>query len=250
MASRVRGWLSVRHSLRAEVLVVFVLYGVYEAARGLVVGGGTQAVRNAHELVELERSMGLFVEERVQEAAHAVPGMIGLLDFSYLTLHLVVTVTVLIWLHQRRPDAFPVVRTTLVIASGLALIGYLLFPTAPPRLSQLGITDTVSTSHVDLNTGVVSAFYNPYAAVPSMHFGYALVVGAAIAWQTRRRMLQVAGLSYPAFVLLVTVATGNHFWLDAAAGAAAVAIAFVATRAVSGSERRWRLECSTEAARS
>jgi PAP2 superfamily len=82
----------------------------------------------------------------------------------------------------------------------------------------------------------VSALYNPYAAVPSMHFGYALVVGAAVAWQARRRLLQLAGLAYPVFVLLVTVATGNHFLLDAAAGAAAVLLAFLATRMLSASK--------------
>ena len=231
-ARRLGGWLSVRHSLRAEVLVVLGLYGVYEAARGLVVGDARQAAGHARELVDLERSLGLFFEERVQEFVHAVPGFVDVLSFSYVTLHLLVTVGVLVWIHQRRPLAFPLVRTTLVVASGLALIGYFTFPTAPPRLIDVGIADTVSNGTVDLNSGLVSALYNPYAAVPSMHFGYALVVGAAVAWQSCHRMLRLAGWAYPAFILLVTIATGNHFWLDAAAGAAAVALALVAARMI------------------
>ncbi len=148
-----------------------------------------------------------------------------LLGIAYLTLHLAVTVAVLLWLHRRRPAAFPLVRTTLVLASGLALVGYLVYPTAPPRLAGIGIADTVSSDHVDLNSGLVSSLYNPYAAVPSMHFGYALVAGAAVAWLTRRRLLQAAAAFYPAFVLLVIVATGNHFLFDALAGAAVTALA-------------------------
>ena len=112
-----------------------------------------------------------------------------------------------------------------MLASGLALVGYLVYPTAPPRLSGIGITDTVSGGHIDLNSGLVSSLYNPYAAVPSMHFGYALVAGAAVAWLTSRRLVQAAAACYPAFVLLVIVATGNHFLFDALAGAVVVGVA-------------------------
>jgi hypothetical protein len=229
MSARTAGpfgsWLSVRHSLRAEAALVLVLYGLYELARGMVVGNAAEAVRHARQLVALERSTGLFFEERMQDAAHAFPGLIDLLGISYLTFHLAVTVGVLLWLHWRRPAAFPLVRTTLVLASGLALVGYLVYPTAPPRLSGIGITDTVSGGHVDLNSGLVSSLYNPYAAVPSMHFGYALVVGTAVTWVTHRRLVQATAAFYPAFVLLVVVATGNHFLLDVLAGAVVVGVA-------------------------
>lgn len=225
-AGRVRSWLSVRHSLRAEAVVVVALYGVYELARGLVAGSADEAVRHAHVLVAIERWLHVFVEGRVQDAAQALPGVIDLLGISYLTLHLGGTVAVLLWLHQRRPAAFPLVRTTLVVASGLALVGYLVFPTAPPRLSGIGIADTVSGGHVDLNTGLVSTLYNPYAAVPSMHVGYALVVAASLLRYARRPVLRfLVGPLYPPFVLLVVVATGNHFLLDALAGAAVTALA-------------------------
>ena len=224
-AGQLGSWLSVRHSLRAEAAVVLVLYGLYELARGMVVGDAAEAVRHARQLVTLERSTGVFIEERMQDAAHAFPGLIELLSISYLTFHLAVTVAVLLWLHRRRSAAFPLIRTTLVIASGLALVGYLVYPTAPPRMAGIGIADTVSSGHVDLNSGLVSSFYNPYAAVPSMHFGYALVAGVAVAWLTSRRLVQVAAAFYPAFVLLVIVATGNHFLLDALAGAVVVGVA-------------------------
>jgi hypothetical protein len=229
-AGQLRSWLSVRHSLPAEAAVVLGLYGLYEVARGVVVGDPGEALRHARELVALERSLHVFVEGRVQDAAHALPGLIDLLSVSYLTLHLVGTVAVLLWLHRRRPAAFPLVRTTLVLASGLAVIGYLVFPTAPPRLSGIGIVDTVSGEHVDLNSGLVSALYNPYAAVPSMHVGYALVVAASLFRYGRGRLGRFVGVLYPPFVLLLVVATGNHFLLDALAGAAVVALAAGASR--------------------
>jgi PAP2 superfamily len=225
---RLRGWLSVRHSLGIEAALVVTLYGVYELARGLVVGNTKAADRHADQLVALERSLHLFAEGKVQHAADALPGLAGLLGVAYLTLHLAVTAGVLLWLHQRRPTAFPFVRTTLLVSSALALVGFLAYPTAPPRLAGIGIADTVSNGHVDLNHGLVSSLYNPYAAVPSMHVGYALIVAACLLRYGRGRLVRALGTFYPAFVLLVVVATGNHFFLDAAAGALVAAIGIAA----------------------
>jgi hypothetical protein len=224
-AGRLGGWLRVRHSLPAEAAVVLGLYGVYEVTRGLVVGDTAEAEGHAHQLVALERALHLFVEGNVQRAAHGLPGLAGLLAFAYLTLHLSVSVTVLLWLHRRHPAGFPLVRTTLLLASGLALVGFIVYPTAPPRLAALGIADTVSNGHVNLSHGLVSSLYNPYAAVPSMHIGYALVVGASLLRYARSRLAHLAGMLYPPFVLLVVIATGNHFFFDAATGAIAVTLA-------------------------
>jgi hypothetical protein len=154
--------------------------------------------------------------------------LVGLLGVAYLTLHLAVTAVVLLWLHQRRPTAFPFVRTTLLVASALALVSFLAYPTAPPRLAGIGIADTVSNGHVNLNHGLVSSLYNPYAAVPSMHIGYALIVATSLLRYGEGRLVRALGMLYPAFVLLVVVATGNHFFLDAAAAALVAALALAA----------------------
>jgi len=186
---RLSRWLSVRHSLPTEAAVVLGLYGLYELTRGLVVGDADVASAHANWLVAVERSLHLLFEANVQPAVHALPGLTGLLGVAYLTLHLAVTAGVLLWLHQRHPAAFPFVRTTLLLASGLALVGFLVYPTAPPRLAGIGIADTVSSAHVDLNRGLVSSLYNPYAAVPSMHIGYARIVGSAtVAARSRARL--------------------------------------------------------------
>ena len=222
---RLASWLSVRHSLRTEAATALTLYGLYELARGLVVADRAEADAHAHRLVALERPLHLFVESNVQRGVQTLPGLTSLLGVAYLNLHLAVTAGVLLWLHRRRPDGFAFVRTALLLASGLALVGFLVYPTAPPRLAGVGILDTVSGRHVDLNRGLVSSLYNPYAAIPSMHIGYALIVAAALLRHARRLLVRAIGALYPSFVLLVIVATGNHFLLYAAAGALVAALA-------------------------
>jgi PAP2 superfamily len=227
-AGRLGSWLSVRHPLRSEAAAVLALYGLYELARGLVVADAEEADQHAQRLVALERSLHLFVEANVQRAAQALPCLTSLLGIAYLTLHLAVTAGVLVWLHQRRPAAFSFARTTLLLASVLALLGFLVYPTAPPRLAGVGIADTVSNGHVDLNRGLVSSLYNPYAAVPSMHIGYALIVATSLLRHGRHLLVRALGALYTPFVLLVIVATGNHFFFDAAAGALVAALAATA----------------------
>ena len=236
-----RGWLAERHSLAAEGALVVGFYALYETSRGLEAGGASVAVHHARMIASLERSLHVFVEAGVQHAARGLPGLIGTLGALYLTLHLVGTGTYLLWLHRRRPAAFPLVRTTLLIASGLALIGYVAFPTAPPRMAALGIADTISGGHVDLNHGLVSSLYNPFAAVPSMHVGYAAIVGASLIRDGRRPALRAMGVLYPVLVVLVIVATGNHFLFDAVAGLTVAAVAAGAARLlVSSSVSRTR----------
>ena len=215
----------MRHPLPVEAALVLLLYALYETSRGLVGGDPSVASRHAQDIVSVERGLHVFVEGDVQDAARTVPGLIGTLGILYLTLHLAVTGGYLLWLHRRRPAAFPVVRTTLLVASGLALIGHLAFPTAPPRLAGIGIVDTVSNAHIDLNKGLISSLYNPFAAVPSMHIGYAVVVGGSLLHCGGRRALRVLGTLYPALVLLAIVATGNHFLFDAVTGVVVAGVA-------------------------
>jgi hypothetical protein len=212
-------WPSVRHSLRAEAAAALTLYGLYELARGLVGADTADPDGHAHRVVALERSLHLFVEANVQRAVQTRPGITSLFGVAYLTLHLAVTAGVLLWLHRRRPEGFPFVRTALLLASGLALLGFLVSATAPPRLAGVGVVDTVSGRQVDLNRGLVSSLYNPYAAVPSVHVGYALIVAAGLVHHGRRLLVRAIGALYPPFVVLVILATGSHFFLDAAADA-------------------------------
>ena len=100
----------------------------------------------------------------------------------------------------------------------------MLYPAAPPRLAGLGFSDTVTThTGLNLSSDLLGSFYNPVAAVPSLHFGYALIVGVVVFKLAHRRWVRILGAVYPAFMLFDIVATGNHFWFDATAGGVTVA---------------------------
>jgi hypothetical protein len=209
---------------RVELGALAVLYGAYELVRGFGGEDWTAARAHAADIVALERHLDLFVERDVQSLASTLPGVPALLGFLYVALHFAGTAAALTWVHRRRPNAFPFLRTTLIVSTALALAGYVLYPATPPRLAGLGFADTV-TSHtgLDLSSDLLGSFYNPIAAVPSLHFGYALIVGVALARLASQRWLRLAGSAYPAAMLLIVVATGNHFLFDAVAGAVVVA---------------------------
>ncbi len=200
------------------------LYATYEVVRGA--GDTNLAVARDHtsDIVSLERFLHVFSERTVQEWSHGVPYLPALLGLAYMSLHLGATAFAIRWVYRERRDAFPLVRTTLVASTAIALVGYVLYPAAPPRLAGLGFSDTVTThTGLNLSSDLLGSFYNPVAAVPSLHVGYALIVGAAVFTLARRRWVRVLGALYPAFMLFDVVATGNHFWFDAAAGVTVVA---------------------------
>jgi hypothetical protein len=156
-----------------------------------------------------------------------------------MALHFLGTAAFLLWAHRYRPAAFPLLRTTIVLATALALIGYVAFPAAPPRLADLGFRDAVSDgAGVNLSSDLLGALYNPVAAVPSLHFGYAAIVGAGLALFASRRSVRAVGVAYPLVMLYVIVATGNHFFADALAGGIVVAVAWWAATLLTGARRR------------
>jgi len=225
--------MDVMHGRRTraalEVVSIAALYLGGELFRGLADGGRAAAVGHADDVVRVERALHVFGEAAVQRAVHHVYGLPSLLGYAYLTVHLAGTVAVLVWVYRRHRHAYGRVRNVFVAANAFGVVGYTLFPTAPPRLAGIGIADTVShATSIDLTSSVASSFYNPYAAFPSMHIAFALIAGAAVWKLADRRRWRVAGAVYPFAVLLVIVATGNHFFLDAAAGAVVAAAAFAA----------------------
>ena len=202
-----------------ELGALAALYALYEIMRGFGDASIDVARRHTDEIVALERALHVFAELAVQEAAHALPLLPAALGVAYIALHFAGTTAALLWVYRSHRAAFPVIRNALIVSTGLSLVVYVLYPVAPPRLADLGFADTV-TSHTGLNlsSDLLGSLYNPFAAVPSLHFGYALLVGIALAQLARRRWLRALGATYPAFMLVVIVATGNHFLFDAAAG--------------------------------
>ena len=227
----VRSWLSHSHSGAREIAALAVLYGLYEVVRGAGGENVELALANTADIVAAEQAVGIYVERGVQDAFEAIPFAPALLGLAYVLLHFVGTAVALVWVHRRHPDRFPIVRTTFVAATALALAGYVFYPAAPPRLAQLGFSDTVTRSTgLDLSSDLLGALYNPFAAVPSLHFGYALIVGAVLFVIATGRLWRIAGALYPAAMLVIIVATGNHFIVDAALGGLVVVIGWLAAR--------------------
>ena len=193
-------------------------YVMYDAARGLVRGGAPVAIDHARNIATLERSVGLLREADVQRVVGHVPGIEAVFGFGYDVLHLGVTGGVLLWLFFRHPDAYARVRTILLAATGLALVGFTVFPSAPPRLVAIGIADTLSLANDTAHSGVLRLLYNPYAAMPSLHAAYAVIAGACLYHWGRHRVIRFIGITYPIFVAVEVVATGNHFFFDLVAG--------------------------------
>lgn len=229
----VRTWLARPHSGAAEIGGLALLYAVYEVVRGVGGENYRAAFANTREIVEIEQSLGVFVEQGIQQAAESVQLLPALLGLAYVVFHFLGTALALVWVHRRHPTHFPIVRTTLIASTAFALVGYILFPAAPPRLADLGFSDTVSSATgLNLSSDLLGSLYNPIAAVPSLHFGYALIVGVAVAALARRAWVRALGWLYPVAMLVIIVATGNHFFLDAAAGGLVVVLGWITARSL------------------
>jgi hypothetical protein len=231
--------LSLRRFVLVEVALWASLYPAYLAIRGSSIDSGRQALAHARSVVHFERAVGLLHESSVQSAVH--PVIRGFSAYYMLGFGPLIA-SVLIWLGLRHRALYRRLRTLLLTSLGLAVIGYVFFPTAPPRMVPgLGIADTVGMSSHD--TGSVAGIrFNPYAAMPSMHVGWSILIGIFGFRAARSRWLKGFFVLHP-FVMVVTVtATGNHYFVDALGGAAAVlgAVAIVSAtrRLASGRSRR------------
>ena len=216
-----RGWRDL-----ARQLVLFCgAYWLYRVVRGQVDGRTAAAFSNAREIVEVERALGLFFEPGLHQwaARHAWIGDAA--SWMYVNSHFTITTVTLAWLYLRRNERFYPIRDMFMVAMGIALVGYMAFPTAPPRfLPELGFGDPVAAM-----TGVdaSNALFNPFAAVPSMHVAFALMLGLPMARIARRRSISALWYAYPLLVSFVVVATANHWWFDAFLGAITAAVAAV-----------------------
>jgi hypothetical protein len=221
------------HSGLVELATAVGLYAVYEVVRGF--GSTSLIAARAHtaDIVALERHLGFFFERAVQHGVEGLPAVPMLLGFAYMSLHFGATAAALVWVHRSHRDRFPLVRTTLIVATAISLAIYILYPAAPPRLAGIGFADTVTEkAGINLSSDALGSLYNPFAAVPSLHFGYSLLVGVTVAVLARRRWVRWLGAAYPPFMLFTIVATGNHFIFDAAAGGLVVVIAYLIARAL------------------
>ena len=224
-----------------QLLLWFGFAAAYELVRGLADRGPGEALRNAHRVISLERRLGGLPELALQGRAIAGGAMLlHTIDWSYWVAQFAVIPAAVIWAYMRRRDVYPRLRNAILIANTAALLGYLAFPTAPPRmLPQDGFVDLLAKSRLlGQTTGLVKLFANPYAAMPSVHAADALVVGVLVAAAVRNPLLKLLLLLWPLWVCFVLMASANHYWLDLAAGAVLAAIGVALADVRPARERR------------
>jgi hypothetical protein len=211
-----------RFSLRRELALGLGVYALYLGVSRLVMrrAGRARARANAERIVALEERLGVDVEPAVQRALLRFPRLVHGLNVGYGLFNVTLTVGWLVLLYRRRDDGYHRFRRTCLLAYVGAQPVFLLLPTAPPRVLD-GFVDTLSeVSGLDLEHPFLVRFYNPVAAMPSLHVAFAVVTGAEIAGRTESRALKAGARAYAPLVATVVAGTGNHYVLDAVAGAA------------------------------
>jgi hypothetical protein len=230
-----------------QLLLFGGAYYLYRIVRGVVDGQVTAAFAHARWIVNAERSLHLFFEPNVQSWTVSRSWLIHGADFTYVNAHFVISTAFLVWLYFWRNEAFYFVRNMFMVAMGMALVLYVLYPTAPPRfLPEWGFTDTVSDFFGQGASHSASVLYNPYAAMPSMHVAFALMIGIAGVRLVKWRPARVFWALYPLFISFVVIVTANHFWLDAAVGGVvAVASAYAAAVLARARPHAWAFAGAT-----
>jgi hypothetical protein len=235
-----------RPNLLLELLLIRVTYAAYQQVRlaatgGTNSGGRVRAEAHGHEILGIERFLHIDIEHWANHAVVKIDWLRDFFDFYYESFHFVVPLSVLAVLYWRRPVDYRWARSSLGFATLLALVGFWLYPLAPPRLLPgLGIIDTVHgvQDFSKPDYGTLTALTNQYAAMPSLHFGWSLWCGLVIAIVAPKWWMKALGLLHPFFTVSAIVATGNHWVLDAVGGAAVVLGGFGLSYALMGPRAR------------
>ncbi|HEY8173598.1 MAG TPA: phosphatase PAP2 family protein [Dehalococcoidia bacterium] len=220
-----------------EIGLVALAFLLYFIVRGLVVDRADDALRNAQHVMDLEQTLGIFWEPRLQEAVLDHRFVVQLMNFIYFWLDFPLIVAVGLWMYFAHRHEYTVTRDALLLSGAISLVIYNLFPVMPPRLLPTGEFVGTIEAYSDLSYQAQStaAFVNPYAAVPSLHFGWAMIIGGAIFLTTRHPALRAFGLILPWAQLAAIVFTANHFIVDAFAGLVVCLIGL----ALAGAMQRW-----------
>jgi hypothetical protein len=226
-----------RPRLWVEIALIAVAYSAYTMIRNAMSGHEAVAFRRAEDLLQAEQVLNIDFELAVNQAADRISWLIVGMNYYYATLHIAVTLGVLIWLYRSHPQHYRPARTALAATCALALVGFYAFALAPPRLlTHYGFIDTVVTHHTwgSMASGDVGTLSNQYAAMPSLHVGWSVWCATALVMLARHRWVRVLGAIYPIATLVVIVATANHFILDAVGGILVLAAGFAVQRLVTG----------------
>jgi membrane-associated phospholipid phosphatase len=215
-------------------VIWFGFYIAYQAARGAADRSTVKAFVNGQWVLEKEQALGALFEPSVQRVVDASSVLATLTSYTYWLSQFAVVGLTLLWVYFRRHERFAGFRNWLIAANLVGLVGYVLMPTAPPRMfPEWGFVDTLDQySSLNHDSGIVAFAANPYAAMPSLHSMDALIVGIVMAGLVRSRLAKALWVMWPMWVAFTVVSTGNHYWLDVVAGfAIALLVGFLLRQA-------------------
>jgi hypothetical protein len=225
-----------------ELAYILVFYGIYTVVRdtqGSASVSTARAFSHARSMIAVERDLFIYHERAMQHAVVGWHTFIRFWNIYYGTAHFVVTAGVMLWLFRRAPHRYGLWRNTLAATTGLALIGFALYPLMPPRLlpPHYGFVDTLRTTGGlwSFDSGAMQKLSNQYAAMPSLHCGWALWCTCALWPDLRRAASRLLAIAYPVVTLYCIVVTGNHYFIDAVGGAAVFGLGYTLARSI-----RWR----------
>lgn len=206
-----------------QLAIALVVYFGYEATSEITAGSRRSAISNALKEVRLERSLHIFTEHGIQHffIVHSV-WLVKLSDLYYVTIHFILPVVVLVVLFRSYPERFLVWRNIMAVMNLVAMVVFAFFPVAPPRLLPYTYhfvdTQAVIGGAGNLDASLMKDAGNLYAAMPSLHFAWAIWCAWALVPVMKNRWIRWALIADPIVTTFVVVVTANHFWLDILAG--------------------------------
>jgi len=211
-----RGWAH----LALQFVIWMGFYVVYQIARGAADRSVAHAFQNGEWVLRRESQIGALFEPAVQRVVDTSSIMVTLTSYTYWLSQFAVVGITLLWVYFRHHERFAGFRNWLIVANLIGLLGYVFMPTAPPRMfPEWGFVDTLAQySSVNHSSGLIAFAANPYAAMPSLHAMDALIVGVVMFGLVRSRVAKALWLAWPIWVSFAVISTGNHYWLDVAAG--------------------------------
>jgi len=218
----------VRHIV--ELGLVSLAFLFYFLVRGSVVDRTSDALAHGFRIIDLEQNAGFFWELQLQALVVGRQFLVQMFNFIYFWFDFPLIVTVGLWLYFRHRRQYTLTRDAMLISGGIALIIYHLFPVAPPRyLSEFGFVDTMAVySPLSYQAQSARPFVNPYAAVPSLHVGWPVLLAVGVIWATRFKPIWLAAVMLPVAQFFAVVFTANHFIFDTMVGVGVALIGLAA----------------------
>ena len=229
-----------RRALWVLEQVGIVLLGIfcYFQVRGLTAATPSFAVDHAHDVIWFEERLGIDIEGIVQAPVTESDALSTIANWIYIWGHWPVIVATMVWLLWRHREIFLRLRDAMLVSGGIGLVIFASYPVAPPRLVDPELVDTVTERSYAYRVLQPPNFVNQYAAMPSLHAGWDLLIGISIATAAGTVLVRVIGFVLPVLMAFAVVATANHYVIDVAAGLALAMVGYAAAVALESRRAR------------